>query len=122
MLSLPFSLWLRTSLVYDGPTRTGKSIRACSLYGRACTLVVDCQSASVPDLKELSYTDHEALVLDEISGVRFVIDNKNFLQSHIDGAKLGQSATQMYAYDVWWWRSFRFVALPFVLLTVPSLA
>ena len=37
-------------LVYDGPTRTGKSIRACSLYGRLRTLVVDCESALVPDL------------------------------------------------------------------------
>ena len=65
---------------------------------------MDCQSASVPDLKELSFQDHDALVLDEISGVQFAIDNTRLLQSHIDGAKLGQSATQMYAYDVWWWR------------------
>ena len=48
--------------------------------------------------------DQSTLVLDEISGVQFVIDSKKLPQSHIDGAKLGQSATQVYAYDVWWWR------------------
>ena len=55
-------------------------------------------------MKELSYIDYDALVLDEISGVNFVLHNKKLLQSHIDGAKLGQSATQMYAYTVWRWR------------------
>ena len=66
--------------------------------------IVDCQNAAVPDLRGLSREEHSVLVLDEVPGVEFALGNKRLLMSHIDGAKLGQSATQMYSYAVWWWQ------------------
>ena len=92
------------ALVYDGPSGTGKSVRAAQLYGAEAAFIVDCQNASVPDLRGLSREKHSCLVLDEVPGVAFALANKRLLMSHIDGAKLGQSATQMYSYNVWWWK------------------
>ena len=40
-----------------------------------------------------------------MSSPKFVVDNKKLLQAHIDGAKLGQSATQLYTYEVMLWRT-----------------
>ena len=37
--------------------------------------------------------------------ISLVVDNKKLLQAHIDGAKLGQSATQLYTYEVMLWRT-----------------
>ena len=57
------------ALVYDAPSGTSKSIRAAQLYGGAGGLIVDCQNASVPDLRGVSRTDHSVIVLDEVPGV-----------------------------------------------------
>ncbi len=92
------------ALVYDRPSGTGKSIRAAQMYGAEHAFIVDCQNAAVPDLRGLSREKHSCLVLDEVPSVDFALNNKRLLMSHIDGAKLGQSATQMYSYNVWWWR------------------
>ena len=166
------------ALVYDGPSMTRKSVRASLLFGRLRAHVVDCQNAVVPDLRGLSWEEHDVLVLDEVipvpaamrtymatatpptttmaartartetttmtmmvassdskarmdagtamagrrrrplgrraqqphndnnqvPSVQFALLNKKLLQSHVDGAKLGQSATQMYSYNIWWWR------------------
>ena len=57
--------------------------------------------------KKLQYFDperNEAVVFDEISGADFVIRNKKLLQGHVDGARLGQSPTQRFAYEVMLWR------------------
>ena len=35
-----------------------------------------------------------------MSSPKFAVDNKKLLQSHVDGARLGQSATQLFAYEV----------------------
>ena len=48
---------------------------------------------------------HRAILLDEVSDPQFIVDNKNVLQAHVDGAILGQSATQMYTYEVFLWRT-----------------
>ena len=92
------------ALVYDGPSGTGKSVRGALLYDPKSVFIVDCQNAAVPDLRGLSRQKHSAVVLDEVPGVDFALKNKRLLMSHIDGCKLGQSATQMFAYNVWWWR------------------
>ena len=36
---------------------------------------------------------------------KFAVSNKKLLQSHVDGARLGQSATQLFAYEVFLWRT-----------------
>lgn len=92
------------ALVYDGPSGTGKSVRGALLYDPKTVFIVDCQNAAVPDLRGLSRHKHSCVVLDEVPGVDFALNNKKLLMSHIDGCKLGQSATQMFAYNIWWWK------------------
>ena len=47
---------------------------------------------------------HKAVLFDEVSSPEFVVGNKKVLQAHIDGAILGQSATQLYTYEVFLWK------------------
>lgn len=98
-------------LVLWGPSRTGKSRWARSLYGDRWTLVVDIQHADHPDLRAYKRGVHLCLLLDEMSSPKFIVQNKKLLQAHVDGAKLGQSATQLYSYDVFLWR------LPIIITT-----
>ena len=91
-------------LVLWGPSRTGKSRLARSLYGDDRTLVVDIQHALHPDLRGFRRGHHLCLLLDEMSSPEFIAKNKKLLQAHVDGAKLGQSATQLYSYNVFLWR------------------
>ncbi len=47
---------------------------------------------------------HVAVLLDEVADPSFIVNNKKLLQAHVDGAILGQSATQMFTYEVFLWR------------------
>ena len=91
-------------LMLWGPSRTGKSRLARSLFGEEKTLVIDVQNGAHPDLKSFDRDKHAALLLDEVASPQFVVDNKKLLQAHIDGALLGQSPTQSLAYEVWIWK------------------
>ena len=53
----------------------------------------------------------KAILLDEVSSPAFIVANKKLLQAHVDGALLGQSATQLYTYFVFLWR------IPIILTT-----
>ena len=92
-------------LVLHGPSKLGKSELAKQIKGAAFTFVVDCQHARFPDLRSFDADKHHAVVCDEISGPRFVLDNKKVLQQHVDGAILGQSPTQREAYYIYLWRT-----------------
>ena len=92
-------------LVLFGPSRTGKSRLARSLFGDERTLVVDVQHGAHPDLKSFDRERHDAVLLDEMSSPRFVVDNKKLLPAHVDGDILGQSPTQFFAYEVWLWKT-----------------
>ena len=92
-------------LVLYGPSCTGKSRLARSLFGTEHTLVVDVQHALHPDLRDYRRPQHQAVLLDEVSSPKFLCDNKKLLQAHVDGAKLGQSPTQLFAYEVFLWRT-----------------
>jgi hypothetical protein len=92
-------------LVLHGPSCTGKSRLARSLFGDSCTLVVDVQHAAHPDLRGYRRDMHKAILLDEMASPTFIVSNKKVLQAHVDGAILGQSATQLYTYDVFVWRT-----------------
>ena len=87
-------------LVLYGPSRTGKSRLARSLFGDQATLVVDVQHAEHPDLRAYRRGMHLAVLFDEVASPKFVVSNKKVLQAHVDGAILGQSATQVYTYEV----------------------
>ena len=82
----------------------GKTELAKNLRGEERTLVVDCQHAKHLDLRDFDLDVHSVVVLDDISGPEFVVNNKKLLQQHIDGAKLGQSLTQNLSYEVFLWR------------------
>ena len=91
-------------LVFHGPSQTSKSRLARSLFGEDRTLVVDVQHAEHPDLRGFRRHQHCAIVLDEVASPSFIVSNKKVLQAHVDGAILGQSATQLYTYEVFLWR------------------
>ena len=96
-------------LVLYGRSRTGKTRWArnmCSqMFSEDATLVIDCQHAEHPNLRAYKRSKHKAIIMDEISGPDFVVGNKKLLQAHMDGAELGQSPTQHFAYDVLVWRT-----------------
>ena len=98
-------------LVLHGPSRTGKSRLARSLFGLEHTLVVDVQHAEHPDLRGYRRHEHKAILLDEVASPKFIVGNKKVLQAHVDGALLGQSATQLFTYEVFVWR------IPIILTT-----
>ena len=91
-------------LVLHGPSRTGKSRLARSLFGEMETLVADVQHAVHPDLHGFDRKKHKAILLDEVSSPQFIVQNKKLLQAHVGGAIFGQSATQLYTYEVFLWR------------------
>ena len=43
--------------------------------------------------------------MDEVADPAFIVNNKKLLQAHVDGAILGQSATQKFTYEVFSWRT-----------------
>ena len=92
-------------LVLHGPSRTGKSRFARSLFGLDRTFVVDVQHAEHPDLRGYRRHEHLAVLLDEVASPQFIVSNKKLLQAHVDGALLGQSSTQMFTYEVFLWRT-----------------
>ena len=77
---------------------------ASSLFGMDRTLVVDVQHAEHPDLRAFRRHVHRAVLLDEVANPSFIVNNKKLLQAHVDGAILGQSATQLFSYEVFLWR------------------
>lgn len=87
-------------LLLCGPTRTGKTQRAVALFGRARTLVVNCQGCGnyLPSLKAFRRTEHVAVVFDEISPGQ-VLANKVLFQSGPEAVTLGQSACNQHAYQ-----------------------
>ena len=91
-------------LVLYGPSCTGKSRLAHSLFGDDVPLVVDVQHAAHPDLHMFQRPRGKAILFDEVASPKFVVSNKKVLQAHIDGAILGQSATQLYTYEVFLWK------------------
>ena len=88
-----------------GPSCTGKSRMARSLFGDGRTLVVDVQHAAHPDLRAYRRGLHKAVLLDEMASPEFIVTNKKLLQAHVDGAILGHSSTQLFTYELFLWRT-----------------
>ena len=68
-----------------------------------CTLRISCSLRKRTSLRQCLRSlwrrgDHKAILRDEMSSPQFIVENKNVLQAHVDGAILGQSATQLYTY------------------------
>ena len=89
------------SLLLRGKSRSGKTQKACSIYGFAKSLVVNCQGLEthLPSLTHLNRSEHAAVILDE-ANYKQVIANKQFFQAGARAVQLGQSACNQFAYSV----------------------
>lgn len=87
-------------LVMKGPSRTGKTQKALSLFGPSRTLSVNCQGISphIPSIKAFDGTVYRAIFFDEIDE-RQVLNNKLVFQSPNVPVTLGQSACNAFSYQ-----------------------
>ena len=87
-------------LVYDGPSRCGKSPRAEHWFGAAQTLTVNCQGVSQPNLRAwLAGPAYKAILFDEADWT-LVWGNRKLMQAGPKAVLLGQSTCQQHAYSV----------------------
>jgi hypothetical protein len=89
------------TLLLRGPSRSGKTQKACSIFGFEHTLVGNCQGmgAHLPYLGMVDRSLHRALVLDEASYEQ-VVGNKQFFQAGARSVRLGQSPCNQHSYSV----------------------
>lgn len=92
-------------LLFRGSSRSGKTQKACSLFGFRNTMLVNCQGLGnhLPSLLKLDRQRHHALVLDEVSESQ-VLSNKAFCQAGARAVELGQSACNQFAYSIFCYR------------------
>jgi hypothetical protein len=89
-------------LVLHGPSKTGKTEFAKSLFGAERTLVIDCQNAAVPDMKDYVLGHHLCVVFDEVdSGAKLIAQNKKLMQAHSTGAKVRDICRRRWV-CCWW--------------------
>ena len=89
------------TLLLRGITRSGKTQKACSVYGFARTLVVNAQGLE-NNLLLLSHMDRskiDCLVLDEGPHIQ-VLHNKQLFQAGASAVQLGQSRCNQFSYSV----------------------
>jgi hypothetical protein len=86
-------------LIYDGPSRTGKSERAVSWFGPQGTLVLNCQGVAAPHMKGWLSGRYRAVVCEE-SHWTLLWSNRLLFQSGRQPVLLGQSACNEHAYTV----------------------
>lgn len=92
-------------LLLRGESRSGKTLRALSLFGSENTLSVNCQGCSpaLPCIKKFSRDVHDAILWDEVDEQQ-VLCNKLAFQSGMQQVTLGQSACNAFAYSVYLFR------------------
>ena len=83
-----------------GPSRTGKTSLALSLWGEPSTFYVDCTGGKEPDLRDYDCVKHKAVIFDEIP-LKVVLHHKRLMQAPHVPVPLGTSSTHMYTYRVW---------------------
>ena len=89
-------------LLLIGTTSSGKSRKACSIFGHKNTLVVNCQGlgSNLPSLRNFRRTEHLCIVFDEVCSQQ-VLANKLVFQAGVDELTLSQSVCNVAAYSVW---------------------
>ena len=91
-------------LVLDGPSRTGKSRFAASLAKHPTQFLnIDCSSATEPDMRDFRRGLHDVVCWDE-GNPEMVLRVKKLAQASVDEVRLGQSATNMMSYRIWFHR------------------
>ena len=86
-------------LVYDGPSRTGKSERARHWFGVQKTLVVQCQNVQHPCLRDWLSGSFVAILYEEANW-RLMWENRMLMQSGPVPIRMGQSPTNQSSYTV----------------------
>ena len=86
-------------LIYDGPSRTGKTERAVHWFGPERTLVIGCQNVTTPNLRGYRPGQHFCIVFDEGSWA-LVAQNRQLFQAGPYPVMLGQSPCNDLAYEV----------------------
>ena len=86
-------------LIYDGPSRTGKTERALSWFGQDQTLAVNCQGVRSPCLKDFEAGGYRAICYEEASW-ELLWQNRQLFQSGLNPVLLGQSQCNEHAYWV----------------------
>jgi len=85
-----------------GKSQSGKTRKACSIFGQKHTFVVNCQGLgkNLPSLRDFRRHDHRCIVFDEVSSDQ-VLANKLVFQAGLGGLTLAQSPCNAHAYEVW---------------------
>jgi hypothetical protein len=87
------------TLVYDGPSRTGKTERACHWWGSERSLVVNAQDCLTPNLREFLSGRYETIIFDE-GNWELLWRNRALLQASARPVCLSQSQCNESAYSV----------------------
>ena len=90
-------------LVLDGDSQFGKTRFAANLTTADRFFLVDCSSATEPELRLFDRDQHDVVCFDEAKP-SMIIRAKKLVQAGVDMARLGQSATNQVSYQVWFHR------------------
>ena len=86
-------------LIYDGPSRTGKTERATNWFGPEQTLTVNVQGVRSPCLKGFEAGGYRAICYEEAAW-ELLWENRQLLQSGLNPVLLGQSQCNEHCYWV----------------------
>ena len=90
-------------LVLDGKSGMGKTRFAANLASAERFLCIDCASATEPDLRSFDRDQHDVVLLDD-ARPEMILRMKRLAQASVDEVRLGQSATHVNSYAVWFHR------------------
>ena len=90
-------------LCLDGKSQTGKTRFAANLTSADKFLNIDCSSATEPDLRIFDRHQHDVVSFDE-ARPEMILRVKKLAQASVDQVRLGQSATNVNSYVVWFHR------------------
>ena len=86
-------------IIYDGPSRLGKTELACSWFGTLNTLVCNAQDCTTPNLRPMHSGRYSAILFDE-GDWRMCYQNKTMMQASPRPVELGQSQCNDRSYQV----------------------
>ena len=86
-------------LIVRGASRIGKTQMAQSIFPN--TLVTTVNGAGEPDLREFKRGFHQAVVLDQVNDLQFILNNRAVLQANAEDQYLGVTQSHNFSYEVW---------------------
>jgi len=86
-------------IIYDGPSRMGKTELACSWFGTINTLVCNAQDCTTPNMRPILSGKYSAVLFDE-GDWQLCFQNKTMMQASSRTVELGQSQCNDRSYQV----------------------